>query len=173
MADAIYSDDEAVVIPFAPDYSITPAGVVTRIVVNKRGHRPRELKGSLAKNGYRMVCLTIDGEEKHFLLHRLIALVFLGNPPADKPLACHNDGDKTHNHLRNIRWDDSYGNMADKIVHGTLQSRGRNGNAVLTDEAIAHIRATPYRYGVLAQLARQYGVTKSTISKVRLGQSWN
>ena len=173
MNELSYPQTDAVVIPFAPDYSITPCGTVRRVKRDARNRQPKALKGSVAKNGYRMICLTINGIERHMLLHRVVARVFLGEPPEDKPFACHKDGDKSHNHAANLRWDDAFGNMADKVKHGTLQCGERNGNAALTGEAIREILSTPYRYGIWAELARKFGVTKSAITSVRKGRSWS
>lgn len=49
----------------------------------------------------------------------------------------------------------------------------RNGRAKVTVEMVAEIRRRATgRYGERAELARQFGLTASTISKIILGQTW-
>lgn len=47
-----------------------------------------------------------------------------------------------------------------------------NGRAVLTAAQVVAIRAAPHFHGVIAALARQLGVSTSTIGRLRAGQGW-
>jgi hypothetical protein len=49
------------------------------------------------------VCLWKDGEEKTFLVARLVAMSFLP-PPYDKLTVNHIDGDTTNNNISNLEW---------------------------------------------------------------------
>ena len=59
--------------------------------------KPREDKG------YYRVCLYIDKIPKFYLVHRLLAMVFIPNPD-NKPLIDHIDRNKMNNNLSNLRW---------------------------------------------------------------------
>lgn len=53
------------------------------------------------------------------------------------------------------------------------QRRGEKApNAKLTDEQARHIRSLPSYRGLCKNLAAQYGVTPSAISKLRAGESY-
>lgn len=52
---------------------------------------------------YRSVTGTVDGKQKHFLVHRLLAQAFIPNPE-NKPQVNHIDGDPGNNHLSNLEW---------------------------------------------------------------------
>ena len=78
------------------DYSIYEDGRV----INKNG---RELKCWIGTNGYKRIGLRKDGKQKHFLLHRLLALHFIPNPE-NKPTVDHENQDKLDNSLENLRW---------------------------------------------------------------------
>ena len=60
----------------------------------------KELKGSI-KNGYKSVKLTINGEKKDYLVHRLVAETFLDNPM----------GFKEVNHINLNKLDNSVNNL--------------------------------------------------------------
>jgi len=54
-------------------------------------------------NGYLKVCLCSDGDSSNKTIHRLVANAFLENPD-NKPNVDHINGDKTKNHLSNLRF---------------------------------------------------------------------
>lgn len=49
---------------------------------------------------------------KTLKVHRVVLLAFAGEPPKGM-VACHMDGDKTNNHVRNLRWDTPSANGQD------------------------------------------------------------
>lgn len=55
------------------------------------------------KDGYDFVSLYRDGDEKHYLVHRLVAIGFIDNPD-QKPEVNHNDGIKANNRDTNLEW---------------------------------------------------------------------
>lgn len=63
----------------------------------------RELKGTLARNEYRSVQLSINGKLKTFMTHRLIAEAFCDNPN-DYTIVSHKDGNPYNNAANNLEW---------------------------------------------------------------------
>ena len=55
------------------------------------------------KGRYYKVGLTKDGIQKHFFVHRLLAIAFIPNPH-NKPYVNHIDGNKLNNSLDNLEW---------------------------------------------------------------------
>lgn len=53
--------------------------------------------------GYLYVRLSKDGKQKHYSIHRLVALAFLPNPN-NFPQINHKDEDKKNNTLQNLEW---------------------------------------------------------------------
>lgn len=72
------------------------------------------------RDGYLQVTLPRLGEvrRKNWPVHRLVLAAFAG-PCPDGMEGCHNDGNRTHNTLGNLRWDTHSGNAADSLLHGT------------------------------------------------------
>ena len=58
------------------------------------------------KDGYKRVSLSNNGLRKSFLVHRLVAKIFISNPN-NLPQVNHKDEDKTNNSVDNLEWCDS------------------------------------------------------------------
>jgi len=68
-------------------------------------------------------------------------------------------------------WKTRVANRADRIAHGTHNYGERQGTSKLTEADVLEIRAMHGRVSGRA-LAKRYGVTPATISKVQLRRSW-
>ena len=78
----------------------------------------RILKPYQTPDVHLMVALSVNGKSKSFLVHRLIAITFIGPPPPGLEV-CHQDGDGLNNVLDNLRWGTRSDNVRDAIRHGT------------------------------------------------------
>jgi len=59
--------------------------------------------GTIKYKKYKRICLSKNGKQKKFLLHRLLAQHFIENP-LNKPCVDHIDGNSLNNNLSNLRW---------------------------------------------------------------------
>lgn len=80
-----------------PNYVIHDNGLVENI---KTG---RFLHPMFFGNGYLRVGLSKEGEQKFFLIHRLVAEAFLPNPE-NFPIVNHKDGNPSNNNVSNLEW---------------------------------------------------------------------
>ena len=62
------------------------------------------------KNGYRQIRLSNNEKRPTFLIHRLIAIHYIPNPE-NKSQVDHIDGNKSNNHVSNLRWNTRLENM--------------------------------------------------------------
>lgn len=60
-------------------------------------------RASVTPKGYLRMQLVRDGEQRNFMVHRLVAEAFLANP-GDLPEVNHRDGDKKNNRVTNLEW---------------------------------------------------------------------
>lgn len=89
---------------FSGDYEVTSEGEVYSY---KKGAR-RLLKGAVFHSGhsgtsYRTVLLTVDGKQRNYYVHRLVAQAFVPNPDG-LPCVRHIDGDSFDNRAENLAW---------------------------------------------------------------------
>lgn len=82
-----------------PDYIIYDDGRV----FSKYKNRYRKPTKDNRDDGYLQIGLFNLGKRKMFKIHRLVALHYIPNP-ANKSDVDHIDGDKTNNHVDNLRW---------------------------------------------------------------------
>lgn len=81
--------------------------------------RGRILKQSHNKKGYCQVNFVVDGKNKTFPVHRLVAKAFIPNPENKREID-HIDGDPSNNHVWNLRWVTHKENMNNPITKQRL-----------------------------------------------------
>lgn len=116
------------------------------------------------KNGYLFVHLCKDGVRERFLVHRLVALVFIPNP-FNLPMVNHKDENPQNNSVENLEWcgadyNINYGNRTYRAVFKkSIPVFQYTKNGVFVKE---------YRSAVEAE--RETGICSQNISKCRAGK---
>lgn len=122
--------------------------------------------------GYLNFTVTDSSKKKKvFLIHREVAKHFISNPNGYK-IVRHLNDIKTDNAVDNLAWGDHKLNRIDGIRNGKqFHEKGeRCVQRKLNDKKVKKIFETPVNN---CELGRIYGVTESTISKIKLGRTWN
>jgi hypothetical protein len=101
------------------EYQVSDLGNVKSL---KRG-KEVILKPKLTAKGYLEVHFRIDGKDKIFKVHRLVAEAFIPNPES-KPQVNHKNCIKTDNRVENLEWATNGENQLHAYKNG-LQKRGR------------------------------------------------
>lgn len=122
-----------------PEYEISEFGEIKRTQAGIGTKVGKVLKWTVMTNGYAKVSLCRNSKRAEYLVHRLVALTFIGAIPKDKEV-CHYDGNKLNNSLSNLRIDGRLGNMADQIRHGKTPRGQRCGSNKYTPEQILKAR---------------------------------
>lgn len=164
-------------IPDFEGYEVSDRGRV-RSFLYQKGQRtvimsePQKiLKPNILRNGYHQVTLRKNNKPQCFKVHKLVLIVFQTPRPFGLQ-ACHNDGDTSNNHIVNLRWDTCKNNHADRRAHGTDPVGERSNSAKLTEIKVKEIRnlfCAGYRN---KDLAKMYGVEKSTITSLVNRKTW-
>lgn len=136
-----------------------PVRVVARGTEATRLMRGRVLQPGKSKDGH--VSVVLGRKHGSMLVHTAVALAFLGPRPEGLDV-CHNDGDPTNNRLDNLRYDTRTDNILDVY---RLGGRWRK----LSLDNIREIKRLMDGGAVGAEVARQFGVSQSTVSKIKLG----
>jgi hypothetical protein len=89
--------------------------------------------------GRRVVHLNNGRSIHKIYVSRLVALTFLGPPPAGMRLVLHKNDDLTNDHYTNLKYGNHSINAIDAMRNGKLRqaSGERQGKAIYTDEQIA------------------------------------
>lgn len=103
-------------------YQISNAGSVRRNAPARGSYIGRVLKTRIRRTpsgiAYRYVDLKTANIKKTYLVHRLVAKAFHGDPPPGHEVR-HMDGDSLNNCADNIEWGTKSQNMLDRQRHGT------------------------------------------------------
>lgn len=149
------------IIPDYPNYDITPSGIVTNIKLNK-------VITPVSYNGYLSVRLSRNKKLHHKSLHRLVYRVFKGEIPPGMHID-HMDGIRTNNSIDNLR----VVTPAENNTNRLFLRRGTEVNTnKLTEQQVMDIRKSKSNGMSGPELAKQYGVAKSTINRIAKGYTW-
>lgn len=171
--------------PFQDAYEVSSHGrvrSVDRTIIRKNG-KPLRIKGQLMKHdftrGYPYVPLSAKGTTRRVTVHSLVARAFLPAPPGPFSSARggyqvnHIDGVKTNNHVSNLECVTGVDNMAHSNKLGLHDIRGvRHPKAKITDEDVRQIRMIYSKGARQVDLAHQFGLDQTTISKIVRRQIW-
>ncbi|WP_320537698.1 HNH endonuclease [Pseudarthrobacter sp. IC2-21] len=135
-----------------------------------RGPRGTILKQTRGGGETRSYYFVQCGARNTRQVHWLVCEAFHG-PRPDGMLAAHNDGNSFNNLPENLRWATPTENQADRRMHGRLKSGSDHPQSKLTEMQVGEIRGqVPGPYGTLERLAREFGVSPTTIARIRDGK---
>lgn len=151
--------------------------VYVRIVDGQPQKATRLRRGTLlrpgtVKSGHQLVSL---GRGASRLVHRLVLDAFVGpKPPGHE--GCHGDGNPANNRLDNLRWGTRSDNVQDAVRHGThgtwTKKLARSPRAMLNPDTVIQIKRRLSTGASCAEIAPEFGVTRSAIYRIREGHNW-
>ena len=133
---------------------------------NKR--QDRILKPSVGKRGYHWVYLRKNNKTTTKSIHTLVLAAFKGPRPKGME-GRHLNGKPENNRLKNLVWGTPRQNQHDRISHGTDDCGVNSANAKLTWREVYYVRKSDKSQ---YKLAKELGVSQSTISDVQLHKSY-
>lgn len=122
------------------------------------------LQPAIQPSGYLFVNLARDSKRFTYRIADIVLLAFVGPHPKGLDI-CHNDGDKTNNHLSNLRYDTHRNNMRDACDQGKKDKKLTRGQVLVIRAELA-VKDTPE---VRKQLAKRYGLSEDYIRQVGRG----
>jgi hypothetical protein len=148
-------------IPGYPGYHISKRGkIYSRWDVNGKGilsKRYHLKQPHLNKNGRYIIGLSQPGiGTTKWLVHRLVALVYLPNPEG-LPYVCHKDNVPTNNSVNNLYWGTQKDNMSQASKDGRMiQAKGKDS---------VHYKGTEIQRSYIPRLIN-LGFTRKEISEI-------
>lgn len=125
---------------------------------------------SIAPDGHPMYS---DGSGKTSL-GRMMCEIKHGPPPTPQHHAAHSCG-QGHEGCYNwahLYWATPKENARDTVLHGRSLKGMKNVNAKLSDDDVREIRRLIASGRTLTSIAKQYGMSLTPISSIRLGKTW-
>lgn len=136
-------------------------------------HSGKFLKPYIMKSGYLVVSLYKDKKFTRFLVHRLVASVFLENTKL-LPEVNHKNAIKSNNSVPNLEWITSEGNNEHSKRMGLPWKGSMYAHAKLSEKDVRLIKIL-YRTkkrGFYVEMARQYNVSSKCIQLICNGKNW-
>lgn len=132
--------------------------------------------GNKSFKGYMKRVFKVDGKNKYWFIHRLVAILFVPNPE-NKPCVNHKDGVKTNNHYTNLEWCTDAENNEHGFKMGLLK-RGRNIKPYISvkDEWSFNKPVIDLQTGVFYktfEVAKLVGTSKTYMTKMLRGEKKN
>jgi hypothetical protein len=129
----------------------------------------RELKQRLRRDGY----VDIKLNYKRYLVHRLIAIVFIPNP-LRLPQINHIDGVRNNNDISNLEWVDQFQNMEHAIKTGLFPDRAgvKNGRATISEDTARQIKLMLAKKISNTAIAKELNVSYGVVTNIKRGIAW-
>lgn len=130
------------------------------------------LKWPFGRNGSGYGAVGFRGER--IGAHRAMCILVHGEPPSGNSHAAHTCG---NGHLGcvnplHLRWATQQENQSDRVIHGTSPRGEGNGCAILSASSVQDIRSRLDQGETQTSLAKDYGVSISTIHLIKTGRNW-
>lgn len=155
-----------------PNYEVSNLGRVRRSTPGRRTYVGRVMALATLKIGYHSVAPVIDGRNKTFYVHELVASAFLGPRPLGASVN-HIDGIKTHNEPANLEYVSHAQNMRHAAVAGLMARGETHGGSRLSAADVAAIRADRASGYSYTAIARKHGVAISHAWQIVHGNAWS
>ena len=150
------------------DYIIYEDGTIKSLLTGKL------ITKRIGPKGYYQVNLCINKKCKTFMLHRLIASLFIDNPN-NLPCINHRDGNKLNNVLSNLEWITHKGNTQHAFAMGLIHSAKGKGtlNGKFTEDDVRVIRLLGEQGVSQYKIADMYKVTRCAIQQIINRKTYN
>lgn len=150
-------------------YEVSTLGRVRRIAAAMGTWPYRVLRPQADQKGYIRVCLCKDGRQRTTAVHIMVAQAFLGPRPPGTEVN-HIDYRPSNPTLANLEYITHGENVRHAVLHGARRVRGEGHHkSKLCDEDVRTIRQSG---ATTSALARQYGMSRSSIRDIRMGRHW-
>lgn len=151
-------------------YSVSNEG---RVVSRRHGKR-RVLKVFPNGGGYPVVAFWAGGVGRKYVVHRLVAKMFLEPQPSPLHEINHKNGMKADPRAANLEWVTRSENCRHALdILGHKPARGeRVKGAILTKELVGEIRVRLAAGEIQKDIAARYGIARSTVGSLAQGVSW-
>lgn len=127
------------------------------------------------KGSYYQIRVHRDGAAYTAMAHRIVYLYFKGLIPKNKTIN-HKNGDHYDNQPSNLETltpKEQSKHSIEVLKRGKLEHRGtQNNNCALSVSDVLRIRKMRDQGYLLKEIARKFGISEKTVSKIARGERW-
>jgi len=168
-------DEEWKKIPFADkDYYVSNYGRVKSFCYDKE--KGRILKPGTTK-GFHTVTFKSKGKKRTFLVHKLVAEVFVNKPTPTHCIAIHLDWNKRNNHHKNLQWvtkEQSYKRIMPRLQEiNKTKNKGIIRNSKLKPEDVAQLKSMLDKGIRQNVIARLFSISEMQVTRIKRGENWS
>jgi hypothetical protein len=162
------------VIPFADKkYEVSNYGRVKSYCYDK--NEGKILKPGLTK-GFHTVTFKTNGKKKTFLVHKLVALLFVPKDSEDQNIAIHLDWNKRNNYYKNLKWvtkDESYKRIMPRLQEiNKIKNKGLIRNSKLKAEDVKVLKSMLDKGVKQNVIAKLFSISEMQVTRIKRGENW-
>jgi hypothetical protein len=125
--------------------------------------------------GFYVVSLKYQGKSKHFLVHKVVAELFVPKESKDQTVVIHLDWNKQNNYYTNLQWatkKTSYERMHKRLREERLKRGQLVTYSKLKPEEVALIKSMLGRGIRQKMIAKMFCVSEMQITRIKRGENW-
>lgn len=149
------------IIPGFEKYEASNLGRIRSVNKEPRSKADRVITARECNGGYLFVSLN----RKSVMVHKLVALAFIGARPHPSFQINHKDGDKTHNAVANLEYCTASQNYIHAIQTGLAKTK-------ITASAADQIRAQRASGASIATIAKTFRISTGMAYRIVRGEAW-
>lgn len=149
-----------------PNYVINSDGTIMNITTG------RYLKPEITTNGYARATLSAFGITKRYMVHRLVADLYVEGRTTERNVVNHKDCNPLNNKSTNLEWVTHQENVDHAVLHNRYRVGEKHGNSVYTNETIRAIYYSYKRGMSRKDIMIKFVVSKSLCDDVLYKRYW-
>ena len=133
------------------------------------------LKPGLTK-GFHTVTFKTEGKKKTFLVHKLVAIVFIQKENNDQSIVIHLDWNKRNNHYKNLQWvtkEAAYKRIMPRLQEiNKIKNKGIIRNSKLKAEDVKVLKGMLEKGVKQNVIAKLFSISEMQVTRIKRGENW-
>lgn len=161
-------------IPFADKkYEVSNYGRVKSYCYNK--DHGRILRPGITK-GFHTVTFKTNGKKKTFLVHKLVAILFVPKGSEDQTIAIHLDWNKRNNYFKNLQWvtrEKAYERIMPRLQEiNKIKNKGLIRNSKLKADDVKVLKNMLEKGVKQNVIAKLFSISEMQVTRIKRGENW-
>jgi len=133
------------------------------------------LKPGLTK-GFHTVTFKTNGNKKTFLVHKLVAMVFVKKESENQTIVIHLDWNKRNNHYKNLQWvtkEAAYERIMPRLQEiNKIKNKGIIRNSKLKADDVKVLKGMLEKGVKQNVIAKLFSISEMQVTRIKRGENW-